>query len=231
MDLSFTEVIILMVSAAEVIPWTQNEAHAFLAAAKGHTWYPAFVLLLYYGLRRGEVLGLSWSDIDFERGCIHVWRQNQRNRITNTLELAPVKTSAGRRDLPLLNIARSALEEHRKQQAAAYLQNGVRVKADGPVFAGAYSGLVEASVLVRSFHRLRERENIRRIKVHEIRHTTATLLKSLGVPVRDAQLILGHARITTTQEIYEHDTFEERRASLEKLEKFLTSDEDEPLPV
>ncbi len=90
---------------AEVVPWSAAEALAFLAAAKTDPLYPAFVFLLLYGMRRGEVLGLRWSDID--GGTIHVRQQVQR--IAGKLVLGPVKTRAGRRDLPLLGLADEAL--------------------------------------------------------------------------------------------------------------------------
>jgi len=81
-------------------PWSASEALAFLQAARGDRLYPAFVLLLVYGLRRGEVLGLSWRDVDLEHDVVQIRQQLQRVR--GRLRLGPVKTNAGRRDLPLL---------------------------------------------------------------------------------------------------------------------------------
>lgn len=83
-----------------ITPWTYEQAVTFLDACDGHRWALGYFLLLTYGMRRGEVLGLRWSDIDFERDIIHVRQQLQR--IHGALQTGPVKTSAGRRDLPLL---------------------------------------------------------------------------------------------------------------------------------
>lgn len=87
--------------------WSASEALAFAQAARGDRLYPAFVLLLVDGLRRGGVLGLSWRDVDLERGVLRIRQQPLRAR--GRLQLGPVKTNAGRRDLPLLGVAHSAL--------------------------------------------------------------------------------------------------------------------------
>jgi len=79
-----------------ITPWSAVEARAFLDAAKKDPLYPAFMLLLLYGLRRGEVLGLRWRDVDEEDGEIRIRQQAQR--IKGELRFYPVKTAAGRRD-------------------------------------------------------------------------------------------------------------------------------------
>jgi integrase len=74
---------------------------------------------------------------------------------------------------------------------------------------------------VRSFVRIRDSNGIRKIRVHVIRHTTASLLKDLGVPARDTQIILGHAHVSTTQQIYTHVDEAARREALARLNKLL----------
>lgn len=90
-----------------VTPWSATEARAFLIAAKDDALYPAFLLLLLYGLRRGEVLGLRWHDVDQEDNEIRIRQQIQR--VNGELRIGPVETAAGRRDLPLLALASEAL--------------------------------------------------------------------------------------------------------------------------
>jgi integrase len=86
-------------SPARQRPWSAEEARAFLRAARADPLYPALVLLLVYGLRRGEVLGLSWQGVDLEQGVIRI--RQQLFRVSGRLQPGPVKTAAGRRDLPL----------------------------------------------------------------------------------------------------------------------------------
>ena len=202
-----------------VVPWTPTEALAFFQAAIDDPLYPAFVLLLLYGLRRGEVLGLRWQDIDFETQIIHVRQQIHRSQ--GQLRIGPVKTRAGSRDLPLLGLARGALLARKEQQQADRMKLGSAWADTGLVFTTRTGRPIEPRNLVRSFVRIRDSHGIQKIRVHAIRHTTASLLKDLGVPARDTQIILGHAHISTTQQIYTHVDEAARREALMRLNKLL----------
>jgi integrase len=202
-----------------VVPWSPTEALAFLQAAIDDPLYPAFVLLLLYGLRRGEVLGLRWQDIDIEAQVIHVRQQIHRSQ--GQLRIGPVKTRAGSRDLPLIGLARGALRVRKEQQEADRMKLGSAWADTGLVFTTRTGRPIEPRNLVRSFVRIRDSHGIRKIRVHAIRHTTASLLKDLGVPARDTQIILGHAHISTTQQIYTHVDEAARRKALMRLNKLL----------
>ena len=207
---------------AEVRPWSADEAKQFLDAAEKHPLYPAFLLLVLYGLRRGEVLGLRWCDVDEDHGVLHIRQQLQRTYVG--LRPGPVKTRAGRRDLPILGLVQQALASQRMRQAKlCWLPQDQHGDAGDEmlVFTAEDGQPMEPSRLVRSFQRVCRQHGIRRIRVHDVRHTTATILKKLGIPARDAQLILGHANITTTQQIYQHDDMDSRLAALGKVEELL----------
>jgi integrase len=197
----------------DIEPWTTEEARQFLSAARSDMLYPAFVLLLLYGLRRGEVLGLRWGDIDFGRSIVRIRQQVQR--VGGELRQGPLKTAAGRRDLPMLDWVRQVLTVHRGRSP------DVSYEAERLVFRTSTGHPIEPRNFVRSFQRICAQHAIRLIRVHDVRHTTATLLKDLGVPARDTQLILGHSDIAITQQIYQHDTLESRRASLGRVEAVL----------
>jgi integrase len=186
--------------APQVHPWSADEARTFLAAAADDPLYPAFLLLLLYGLRRGEVLGLRWVDVDQENNEIHI--RQQIHRANGELRIGPVMTSAGRRDLSLLTFASEALPIRLDVQAADHAELGRAWQGSGLIFTTKTGRPIEPRNLVRSFQRICSAHGLRVIKVHHLRHTTATLLKNLGVPARDAQLILGHSRMAVTQEIY-----------------------------
>jgi integrase len=200
-------------------PWTAEEAKQFLAIARPDQLHAAFVLLIFYGLRRGEVLGLRWSDIDFEAGTFQVRQQLQR--IQGRLILGPVKTRAGQRDMPLLDLARQALEAQAAQQAAYRGDMGSAWPKTDLVFTTRTGRPIEPRNLVRSFRRICDTNQLRTIKVHHLRHTVASLLKDLHVPARDAQAILGHTRISTTLEIYTNVDEEARRDALSRLHGLL----------
>jgi integrase len=197
-----------------ITPWTAAEARAFLDAAADDPLYPAFVLLLLYGLRRGEVLGLRWQDIDDADGVIRI--RQQILRVRGELTIGPVKTAAGSRDLPLLPLATDVLALRMQAQSSDWEAFGRAWKDNGLIFTTRTGRPVEPRNLLRSFHRICSAHGLRLIAVHHLRHTTATLLKNLRVPARDAQLILGHSRMAVTLEIYTH---EDREAQLQALTK------------
>jgi integrase len=196
----------------DIEPWTVEEAARFLTTARREPLYPAFLLLTLYGMRRGEVLGLRWSDIDWDRDQLHVRQQLQQVR--NELQVGPVKTNAGKRDLPLLEPVREALNQHQAiaEGAGSHSDLVFRSEADTPLWPRNF---------VRAFQRVREQAGLRRIKLHHLRHTAATLLKNFGVPARDAQLILGHAHITTTQQIYQHGDVSAQQTALDRVGRAL----------
>jgi integrase len=206
---------------AEVRPWSADEALAFLQAAKPDRLYPAFVLLLLYGMRRGEVLGLRWQDVDLDDGVFRIRQQLQR--VSGSLQAGPVKTRAGNRDLPIPGLARAALLSRQEQQVADRLAFGRAWQDTGLVFT-TRSGLpIEPRNLVRSFRRICDHNKLRMIKVHHLRHTTASLLKKLYVPPCDAQMILGHAHVSTTMQIHTHVDEEARNDAITGLDKLLSS--------
>jgi len=194
----------------DIQPWTAQEARAFLKASEQDPLHAAFVILVLYGLRRGEVLGLRWRDIDFPASIIRIRQQVQR--VGGSLQEGPVKTASGRRDLPLLSLVRNLLVE---------LQARLGFDADGFVFSTRTGRPLEPRNFVRSFQRIIERNKLRRITVHQVRHTAATLLKDLGVPARDTQTILGHSDISITQQIYQHTDMVGRREALSRVEEVL----------
>lgn len=201
----------------EIRPWSVDQAARFLASTADEPLHPAYLLTLLYGMRRGEVLGLRWEDIDFERRAIYVRQQIQRS--IGGLQAGPVKTSAGRRDLPLLDVVAEALRRHRAQ-AEQLAAGGCRPLGE-TVLTSATGRPVEPRNLVRSFQAACLRHGLPVIAVHHLRHTTATMLKYAGVPVRDAQLVLGHAHSSTTQMLYQHGDIDGQRAGLQKLEQLL----------
>ena len=205
----------------EVRPWSADEALAFLRAARPDPLYPAFVLLLLYGMRRGEVLGLRWQDVDLDVGNLRVRQQLQR--VSGSLHIGTGQDQAGNRDLPIPSLARAALLIRQQRQAADREAFGRAWQDTGLVFS-TRSGLpIEPRNLVRSFRRICDHNKIRVITVHHLRHTTASLLKKLHVPPRDAQMILGHAHISTTMQIYTHVDEEARDDALTGLDKLLSS--------
>lgn len=197
----------------EIMPWNLNQLGIFLGHASSDPLYPVFVLLSLYGLRTSEALGLSWHNIDFTNKVIHVRQQLQYH--DKSFHYADLKTQAGRRDLPLLEITVTVLQNLSRSNVGPLPDLIFKTKNGMPL---------DRRNLLRSFQRISRSAGLPVIALHHLRHTAATILKDIGTPARDTQLILGHAHITTTQQIYQHSGVEGRGLILERYEQKLVSE-------
>jgi len=196
----------------EIVPWNANQLRIFLDYASNDPLYPIFVLLSLYGLRTSEALGLSWHNVDFDNKVIQIRQQLQYH--DKSFHYSDLKTQAGRRDLPLLDIAQKVLENIQRTNSGPLPDLIFKTINDNPI---------DRRNLLRSFKRISKEAGLPLIRMHDLRHTAATILKDIGVQARDTQLILGHAHITTTQQIYQHSGIAERVLILERYEQELVS--------
>ena len=206
-----------------VIPWTATQAQYFLERSKNDRYFVAYLLLLTYGMRIGEVLGLCWSDIDFDNDIIAIRQQVTRAR--GKLIVQTVKTDASRRRLPLVPTVKQALIEYAEENNSrlAQFNPNRELVAKGLVFETRLkTPLNPNDFRKRYFYKLAEKYGLPRIRVHDTRHTAATLLKDMGVPIKDVQEILGHTDIATTLKIYQHGNEKIKRSALTALSNGLT---------
>lgn len=199
-------------------PWSVVEAGRFLAdaAARNDHLFAAWVLVLTLGLRRGEVLGLTWHSIDFEAGELYVDHQIQR--AGRQILHRETKTEDSDDFLPLPALCLKALRMRRAQQtgdrnAAGELWQDVH----GLVFTTKYGTPIEPGNLTRMFALRAPRAGLRSIPLRNTRHTVAALLVVLGVHPKIAQRILRHSQIAMTMEVYAAAGEEEVRAAIGKL--------------
>jgi integrase len=157
--------------------------------------------------------------VDINRETIRVRQQVQR--VGGQLRVGLVKTSTGKRDLPVLRLAEKALDSRRVVQALNRKHLRAAWSDTGLVFASRRGLPIEPRNVDRTFARICKDNGLRRIRLRGLRYTTATLLKALGVPPKDAQVILGHAHITTTNQINTHVDEAAKREALSKLNKLL----------
>ncbi|WP_280351516.1 tyrosine-type recombinase/integrase [Nocardia abscessus] len=198
-----------------IVPWTVEETSRFLKAASTEELYPAFLLLALYGMRKGEVLGLRFGDINWDHDSFQI--RQQRQVVRGRPHIGPVKTAKGKRDLPLLAFVRRALNQYQ----TIVEERHIRPTNDRLIFVDENGEPISPDHLYQLFIKISKRTGLRRIRLHDLRHGTATLLKDLHVPDRDIQLILGHSRVSTTQEIYEHGDGEGQHLALNRLEDML----------
>jgi integrase len=179
-----------------------DQAHTFLSAARGDRFEALYVVALHCGLREGELLGLRWEDVDLAVGTLSVRRTLSQARIGHVFE-AP-KNGSGR-NVRLTSGAVEALKRHRAAQNGERLNLGSLWQDHGLVFPSQRGTMMNASNLrARSFKLLLKRAGLPDIRLHDLRHTCATLLLSEGVHPKFVQELLGHANIGITLDTYSH---------------------------
>ncbi|MFD9634341.1 tyrosine-type recombinase/integrase [Streptomyces violascens] len=204
--------------ARELRPWTLDETLDFLAAARTDPLYAAFVLAIAMGLRRGEIVGLRWSDVDLDNRVLYVRNQTQRRR--GVLYDDDPK-SCRRRAVPLPALCIAPLRWHRMRQAAARTRAGERWQESGYVFTTRHGRQVEPRNVYRSFTRVAQDAGLRVIRLHDARHGTATLLTAAGVAPRVVMEILGHSQISITMDVYTHVVRDTQREAMSHMDRLL----------
>ncbi len=164
-----------------------------------------YVLALHTGMRRGELLGLKWEDVDLDGSTVRVRRTLTRIEDGKRLSLGEPKTKKSRRTVRLTPGAVEALKRHRAKQAEEKLRVGGLYVDQGLVFAGEVGNLINPSNhRQRSFLPLLERAGLPPITFHDLRHTCASLLFQRNVHPKFVQELLGHASVAITLDTYSH---------------------------
>ncbi|MFE0876810.1 tyrosine-type recombinase/integrase [Streptomyces smyrnaeus] len=206
------------VTSRELSPWTLDETLTFLGAARKDPLYAAFVLAVTMGLRRGEIVGLRWSDVDLENRVLYVRQQTQRRR--GQLYQDDPK-GRRRRAVPLPAMCVAPLRWHRMRQAAAKQKAGERWQESAYVFTTRTGRPVEPRNVYRSFTRVAESASLRVIRLHDARHGCATLLVAAGVAPRVVMEILGHSQISITMDVYTHVVQDTQREAISHMDRLL----------
>ncbi|MGW5530752.1 tyrosine-type recombinase/integrase [Streptomyces xanthochromogenes] len=184
-------------------PLTAVEARTFLTTTSGHRLQALFELALHTGLRKGELLGLRWEDLDLAGGTASIRRTLQRTN-SSGLTALPTKTKSSERRIALPTRCLRSLEQHRDRQLQEREVAGTGWEDSGYVFTRPDGEPVEGSTLTRHFNALLRRARLRRIRFHDLRHSAATLLLEQGVELVVIKELLGHAHIGVTATVYAH---------------------------
>jgi len=187
----------------EMNPLSASEARRLLEAAQGDRLEALYVAAIHTGMRRGELLGLKWKDVDLEGTTIRVRRTLTREG--TGYALGEPKTKKSRRTVKLTQRTVEALRSHRKRQLEEKLRVGSLYQDQGLVFASEGGGFINPSNLrQRSFIPLLERADLPQITFHDLRHTCASLLFQRNVHPKFVQDLLGHASVAITLDTYSH---------------------------
>jgi integrase len=197
--------------------WSVEEARAFLESARRDQdpLYAAYVLILVLGLRRGEALGLTWPDIDFDAAEVRIRWQLQR--AGHQLRHRETKTPFSAAVLPLPDICVTALKLRAERQTGDRSRAMDAWQDSGLVFTSTLGTPVEPRNFNRQFAARCRKAGVRYIRVHDTRRTCASLLVALDVHPRVVMQILRHTQIAMTMEVYSEVPSAKTRSALKRL--------------
>jgi integrase len=201
----------------EIQPLTLEQAQRLLQAAREHKLETLLTLALATGMRRGELLGLRWQDVDFEAGCLHVRRSVGRTGKYGLIESEP-KTERSRRTIVLPAFVLAALKQHQQQQRAMRDEAGNEWQEHDIVFCGRNGRYFDLTSLDYHFKKLLKSAELPNIRFHDLRHSAATLLLGRGVHPKVVQELLGHSTISMTLDIYSHVLPSIQQEAMSKLD-------------
>lgn len=196
------------VRTAPAESWTVEEINAFIGATQSDRHNALWLLMLRTGLRRGEALGLRWSEVDLEPTARDGFAQarivRQLRSVGGKLSPGPVKTENGRRTVALDDEVVSGLRSWRAVQSVERMAAGPAWLGEGEVFTREDGRVLEPSAVSKRFKALAKAAGLRVIRMHGTRHTTASQWIAAGVPMPVVSKLLGHADIGTTVNTYGH---------------------------
>ncbi|MFY1703555.1 tyrosine-type recombinase/integrase [Micromonospora sp. WMMA1923] len=195
---------------------TVEQVRKLLAATEGHRLHPLYVVAATLGLRRGELLGLRWSDLDLDAGTAAIGQTVQRTAAG--LHLQDTKTEESESVLPLPDWTWLVLLDHQERQRRERARLAEVWQEHGLVFPSEVGTPMEPRNLNRHFAALRERAGCPDVRLHDLRHTVVSLLMELGVPPHVVQAIARHADVKLTLKVYSHANLDAMRQALGKLD-------------
>lgn len=190
--------------------WNIQQLNNFLYIAKQFSpYYVAYLILATYGVRRGEVLGIRWKDVDFENNCIHI--RQQVTSINNRPQITTLKTKSSIRDLPLNSQILRALGSISNEEMS------------GLVFQTKNGTPISPRNFYRDFCKITRKASLPHIKLHSLRHMAACLMRDKGVDPKTCQSILGHSTLNTTLSIYQHSNMANKEDAVLKMESLISA--------
>ena len=201
-----------------------DEMQELFKVVKGKRLELPVLVAAFYGLRRGEVLGLKWDAIDFQRGTLTIKRTVTEVRLdgkTEIIEQESAKTKSSLRTLPLVGSFKDYFMEVKQAQEVnkSVCGNCYNYDYDGYVFVDELGERMKPDYLTNYFPTYIQRHGIRKMRFHDLRHSCASLLLANGVPLKQIQEWLGHSDFSTTANIYAHLDYSSKISSAQAMEK------------
>lgn len=203
---------------AKIKPLEDTQIAAFLEAIQGHMYETVYFVDLFTGMRQGEVLGLMWNCVDFQRGTILIDKQLQK--VKGIYSFASLKNNKSRTITPAPFIMR-ALQEHKRKQAGWQLLAGPAWQnADGLVFTNELGGHLTHFNVYRHFKAIAAQIGIPAARFHDLRHSYAVAALQSGDDIKTVQENLGHHTAAFTLDVYGHVSERMKQESAARMEAF-----------
>lgn len=199
--------------------YTVNELLELFALARGSNIYTPILLAAILGLRRSELLALKWDAVNFHAGTVTVKRKMTRDKnackdtVSNNLKSEASQRTLTIPDFLLQHLA--AIKRNTAELSTRDYANFICVDPDG--------GLPTLNTITNRFRDFIQKQGLKKIRLHDLRHSCATMLLSLGYSMKDIQEWLGHSNYNTTANIYTHIGMEEKRLIATKLNEVFTT--------
>jgi len=202
----------------EIRALNETEAAQLLHFADGTRLAAPIYVLLTTGVRRGELLGLKWSDVDFDAAMLSVRRSVEQTKAGVGFKLPK---SGNARAIELAKGTLNVLRKHRATQNADRLLFGAHYKNDDLIFAREDGTIWKPDTLSKAFEELVKRANIGHVRLHDLRHACASLLLKSGVHAKIVSERLGHSTVGITLDLYSHVLPGLQQAAADKLDHLL----------
>lgn len=190
-------------SPPKVHPWSASEVTMFLDAVAGQRDAALWHFATFTGLRRGEMCGLRWSDVELDAARLVV--REQAAQVGHEVVYGPPKTAAGdHRVVSLDAVTVAVLRQHRATQAAERLAWGPAYADSGRVFTREDGAALHPERVTRRFRSLVGVAGLRPVRLHDLRHGYASLAMAAGVPLPIVSKLIGHSSVAITADLYSH---------------------------
>ena len=210
-----------------------DELQKLFEATKDSKYGLLIQMTAFYGLRRGEVLGLRWDAIDFEAGTVtirHVALETAVNGVKQIVFEDRAKTKSSLRTVPLVSDFKEKLHKQEERQEENRRLAGKCYNTDYTdyIFVDPLGNLFRPDTVTSQFKAILRQHGLREIRFHDLRHSCASLLLSRGAAMKEIQEWLGHSNINTTADIYSHLDYSAKMASAGLMDGALTIPKEDP---
>ncbi len=202
----------------EIQPLSEAQARTLLDAARGQRLEALLTLAITTGMRRGELLALRWQDINFDTKSLHIRRSVNRLVGYGFVESEP-KTAKSRRKIVLPDFVIDILKQHRTRQLEERLIDGTHWHNQDLVFCNTHGRFLQSDRLREMLQRLLKEAGLPYIRFHDLRHSAASILLSMGVHPKVVQELLGHSAISMTMDTYSHVLPSMHQEAMEKMDE------------